>query len=130
MGRMEIITGRERRRRWPDEEKLRILEEAAEPGISAAAVARRHDLLPQQIYTWRRRFRVPSWSSDPAPSFLPLAVVDGTPPASCDTSPATGRKARPPGRIEIVCRNGRVVKVGAGFDIERLGALIRAVETA
>ena len=28
MGRVEIITGRERRRIWPDEEKLRILEEA------------------------------------------------------------------------------------------------------
>lgn len=130
MGRMEIITGHERRRRWPDDEKLRILEEAAETGISAAAVARRYDLLPQQIYTWRRRFRVPSSSSDPAPSFLPITVVDGMPPASCDPSRVTGRTARPSGRIEIVCRNGRVVTVGAGFDIDRLGALIRAVETA
>jgi len=129
MGRMEIITGRERRRRWPDDEKLRILEEAAQPGTSAAAVARRHDLLPQQIYTWRRRFRV-SPSSDPAASFLPVTVLDETPPPSCDLSHATGRTARPSGRIEIVCRNGRVVKVSAGFDVERLGALIRAVETA
>ena len=48
MGRMEIITGRERRRRWSDEEKLSILEEASRSGVSAASVARRHDILPQQ----------------------------------------------------------------------------------
>ena len=130
MGRVEIITGHERRRRWSDEEKLRILEEAAEPGISAAAVARRYDLLPQQIYAWRRRFRVPAPPTDAALSFLPVTVEDGTPPASFESPHANGKKARPSGRIEIVCRNGRMVRVGAGFDTERLGALIRAVETA
>jgi len=46
MGRMEIMTGRERRRRWSVEAKLSILQEASRPGISAAAVARRHDILP------------------------------------------------------------------------------------
>ncbi len=50
MGRIEIFAGPERRRRGLNEDKLRILEEAAEPEISAAAVARRYDLLPQQIY--------------------------------------------------------------------------------
>jgi len=43
---MEIMTGRERRRRWSVEAKLSILQEASRPGISAAAVARRHDILP------------------------------------------------------------------------------------
>lgn len=38
MGRMEIITGRERRRQWSDEDKLRILEEASDPRLSAAAI--------------------------------------------------------------------------------------------
>lgn len=35
---MEIITGRERRRQWSDEDKLRILEEASDPRLSAAAI--------------------------------------------------------------------------------------------
>lgn len=130
MGRVEIITGRERRRRWSDEEKLRILEEAAGPGISAAAVARRHDLLPQQIYAWRRRFRGSAPSCNAALSFLPVTVEDGIAPTSFDRPNANGRKERPSGRIEIVCRNGRMVRVGAGFDIERLGALVGVVETA
>lgn len=56
MGRVEILTGVERRRVWSNEEKLRILDEIAAGGLSVAAIARRHDILPQQIYTWRKRF--------------------------------------------------------------------------
>lgn len=41
MARMEIISGTERRRRWSDEAKLRILEEADEPGAHIGDVARR-----------------------------------------------------------------------------------------
>jgi len=54
--RVEILSGVERRRVWSDEEKLRILDEIAASGLSVAAIARRHDILPQQIYTWRKRF--------------------------------------------------------------------------
>lgn len=49
MGRMEILTGVERRRDWSDEEKLSTLQEAAEPDAKIADVARRHDIKPQQI---------------------------------------------------------------------------------
>lgn len=47
MGRVEILMGVERRRNWTDEQKLRILEEVAS---SDQGIARRHDVLPQQIY--------------------------------------------------------------------------------
>jgi transposase-like protein len=47
---MEIVTGRERRRRWSEEDKLKILQEAATSGLSVADVARRYDVVPQQIY--------------------------------------------------------------------------------
>ena len=40
--RVEVITGTARRRRWPAERKLRIIEETYEPGESVSAVARRH----------------------------------------------------------------------------------------
>jgi len=127
MGRMEIMTGRERRRRWSAEAKLSILEEAARPGISAAAVARRHDILPEQLYAWRRRYRHTGSSADGPISFLPVELVhaDGAGPET------TAQPARTPdARVEIVCRNGRAVRIDAGMDVERLGALIRAVEAA
>jgi transposase len=54
MARMEIVTGRERRRSWSDEKKLQILREVATSGLSVAEVARQHDVMPQQIYVWRR----------------------------------------------------------------------------
>lgn len=131
MGRMEIFTGRERRRRWSDEEKLRILEEAAESGVSAASVARRHDLHPQQIYAWRRQYGLPVPVCDEAVTFLPVSVVDGHSSALGNNPEPTPRRKRSSlERIEIVCRNGRVLKIDSGIDVERLGAVIRAVEAA
>ena len=131
MGRMEIFTGRERRRSWSDEEKLRILEEAAEPSVSAASVARRHDLHPQQIYAWRRQYGGPVAVCDEAMTFLPVSLVDGQPYAlENNPEPTPRRKRSSPERIEIVCCNGRVLKIDAGVDVDRLGALIRAVEAA
>lgn len=120
---MEIITGRERRRQWSDEDKLRILEEASDPRLSAAAVARRHDLLPQQIYKWRRQFRHPASSEEV--SFLPVELIaDGTAP----------KKAKPrrsqADRIEIGLKNGRTLRVGADLDADCLRSLIRVVEEA
>ena len=55
MGRIEILTGVERRRVWTDADKLRILEEIERSGSGVAEIARRHDVLPQQIYTWRKK---------------------------------------------------------------------------
>ncbi|WP_156623711.1 transposase [Ensifer sp. Root423] len=54
MGRVEILTGVERRRVWTDEDKLQILDEVTS-GSGVAEIARRHDILPQQIYTWRKK---------------------------------------------------------------------------
>jgi transposase len=44
MGRMTVLTGPERRRRWCDDERLRILTEAFSPGACVSEVARRHDV--------------------------------------------------------------------------------------
>lgn len=48
MGRVEILTGVELRRDWSDDEKLSILQGAADPDAKIADVARRHDIKPQQ----------------------------------------------------------------------------------
>ena len=38
---MEIFNGIERRRRWPDDEKMRIIEETFAPGAKVSEIARR-----------------------------------------------------------------------------------------
>ena len=132
MGRMEILTGVERRRDWSDEEKLPILQEAAEPDARIADVARRHDIRPQQIYTCRRKFA--EARSEPVVSFLPVALIaketsDEAERAAPVDKPATKRSACPM-RIEIGCKGGRVLKVEANIGPDVLKALIRSVEDA
>lgn len=137
MGRVEVLTGRECRRRWTREEKLAILKEAATSGLRVSEVARRHDVVPQQIYQWRRhllaavRDRVQG-DSDVGPAFLPVTVVpaspeDGVAPTPVSTSPVRSCRSS---RIEVRCRGGRSLAVAAGIAPAELVALIRAVERA
>ena len=55
--RVEVITGVERRRRFTDDEKRRIIEESLEAGASIAAVAKRYDLSPRLLYMWKSRLK-------------------------------------------------------------------------
>lgn len=133
MGRMEILTGVERRRNWSDDEKLSILDEAVVAGAKIADVARRHDIKPQQIYTWRKMFAVEQ--AEPSVSFLPVALIvseassEAERPGSVDKPAAAKRSARPI-RIEIGCKGGRILKVEASIAPDVLKALIRSVEEA
>ena len=51
-----VNTGR--RRRWSDEEKLRIVTESLAGSRLVSATARRHGISPGQLFTWRRELRV------------------------------------------------------------------------
>jgi transposase-like protein len=44
--RVEIITSVQRRRRWTAPEKVRMVEETFEPGMTVSLVARRHGVAP------------------------------------------------------------------------------------
>ena len=53
--RVEVITSVQRRRRWSTTEKVRLVEEAMQPGSSVSFVARRYGLSPSLLFTWKRR---------------------------------------------------------------------------
>ena len=53
--RVEIITGPQRRRRYTAEEKVRLVEETARPGMTVSYVARLHGVSPSLLFGWRRR---------------------------------------------------------------------------
>ena len=57
IGTVEIITGRERRRRWSVADKLRILAECDAPGVQVAEVAARHGVYRSLVFQWRRQAR-------------------------------------------------------------------------
>ncbi len=55
MAQMTLMTGPERRRRWGDDERQRILEAAFAPGAVVSKVARQFDIATSLIYKWRRQ---------------------------------------------------------------------------
>lgn len=69
--RLDVIETPGGKRRWTPEARARIIAESLEPGANVSAVARRHGIYPQQLYTWRRGLR----ERAEAMSFVP-AMVD------------------------------------------------------
>ena len=53
--RVEIITGIQRRRRYTAEEKVRLVEQTMQPGMTVSAVARLYGVAPSLLFQWRRR---------------------------------------------------------------------------
>ncbi|WP_408641274.1 transposase [Sphingobium amiense] len=60
-----------RRRRWTLEEKRAVVELSLDPACSMAEVAACFDVLPAQIYAWRRELRV-SVIPDPRGGNVPV----------------------------------------------------------
>jgi transposase len=120
--RQEILVGVERRRRWSDEQKLRILAEVGVHGAGVSEVARRHDISRQHIYQWRHEMRRKSAQGEEPTVLLPVNVL-----------PEPGLRQRP-GRgeclVEIRLANGRGLCVDAAFPDAALQRLIRVVESA
>lgn len=50
-----ILSGVQRRRRWSTTEKIRLVEESQQPGLSVSFVARRYGLSPSLLFSWKRR---------------------------------------------------------------------------
>jgi transposase len=51
---VEVIIGVARRRRFSTEQKLAVVAETMQPGMSISYVARRHGLSPSLVFRWRR----------------------------------------------------------------------------
>lgn len=137
----EIISTVERRRRWPAEDKLRIMSEALEPGAVVAAVADRNGVCRSQLYTWLRlarddRLAGISITPQPAASFVPVRIrplatsapVNGPPqlpPPDCRTALASRRRTSV---VEVVLGNGRSLKVEESIDPVALARLVDALD--
>lgn len=94
--RYEVFTGAGRRRDWSAEDKARLVAESFEPDVTVSAVAHRHGLTPQQLFTWRREARK---ASEMIPAFVPAVVAPEPAPASEPSGPPSrprrrGRKRR------------------------------------
>ena len=141
-----------RRRTRSLEERKRIVEEALAPGVSVAAVARRHGLNANLVFKWIRRSRE-GWLDrrrEPAkdrpvvvapperdgPAFVPVRLLEldaasAPRPSDVTAKPArqTRRSARR-GAMEISLPNGAKVSLDAEVDAEALRRVLSALGVA
>lgn len=124
--RQEVLIGVARRRRWSDEQKLRVLSEVGIDGASVSDVARRHDITRQHIYQWRGEMRRKCEASRKDATFLPVHLTgSGDGPEDKPEDPDAGA----PG-VEIGLRNGRTIRTAADLPEPLLTRLIRIAEAA
>ena len=131
-GVMEIITGRERRRRWSPADKLRIVAESHEPGALIRAVAARHSVCESLVFTWRRQVREGVLVAPEMPVFVPVQMFEAPQQAAtaalAGSSPRPSPPARSPsGFMEIELGNGRQVRVGSDVNLAALRRVLAAL---
>lgn len=131
MRRVEVINGAGGRRRWSADDKARILEETLVPGAAVSEVARRHGLLPQQVFGWRREARREFDAGSTASSaFVPVIVEPPSTVVSRDQPQPPHRKRAGPrsiGGIELEF-GGVVVRIGPGASPKSIAAVIKALK--
>ena len=113
--RLEVITGALGRRRWSAEAKGRIVAESLAPGVVISAVARRHDLRPQQLFAWRHQARQGRLA-------LPVEELAFVPVVG------TAAEAAPPAVMIEVALGDALVRVPAEVDGRLLAKVLRAVQ--
>ena len=122
--RVEVITGRRRRRDWSDDEKARILAESAEPEVNISEVARRNGVSRGLLNVWRRKARL---ASSEGPLFVQLRLDDAV-QARADAIEQPRVVARPAERIEVTIA-GATVRVPVGVDAATLERVLAAVRS-
>jgi transposase len=116
--RIEVVeTGR--RRRWSEDEKLKIVLESLQAPRQVSATARRHGIARSQLLQWRRSFRAERTSAVEQPiGFVPAMVV---------SEPAAPAGLTAGGAIEIEFASGARMRLTGAVDATALRAAILAL---
>jgi transposase len=129
--RVEVLGGLERRRRWSQDDKARIVEETLAPGAKVTEVARRNGVAASVVFTWRRQART---VAQVEPRFAPVQIASAE--AIEETSkllPVDDSRVRSManggiGLIEIDLGNRRRIRVDAHVDPEALARVLEVLE--
>src|SRR5215469_8989060 len=114
----ELLGRVERRRRFSVEQKLAILTEATARGANLSEVARRHGLLPAQVYKWRRLAElgvIGMPGASELPSFVAVEIAKDVLPLPAAARDRVGMRSPSSGRPR--CR-----RCGIGTGPRRAGA--------
>lgn len=122
--RIEVLTGPGRRRKWSDEDKARIVAEAAQAGVVVSEIARRWQVTPQQVFDWRRQMRQALAAAAAEPAFVPMIAMGHV--ARSDPAAAACRSG--PG-IEVRLA-GAELRIAPGTDAASLTMVLRAIRAS
>jgi len=112
MSRGELVSPRvvirQVRRRWPVEQKRRIVEATFVPGASIAQVAREHGVNANQLHSWRRLYQTGRFEAhSPTATLLPVRMIEE--PSGVIAQPAAKpHRARSAGLLELDTPRGRL----------------------
>ncbi len=128
-GCIEVVRRTRGYRRWSEALKARIVAESFQAGSRVVDVARRHELAPHQLSTWRRQARqgllalpaeaMVGLAGDAGPAFVPVSV-------EADAGAASGGADGAEGVVGIEIGDGLVLRVPGDVSAERAAALVRA----
>jgi len=117
---------KQKKRRWPDEEKRSICFQTTAQGVSVAQVARRYAMNANLIFKWLRDGRYApepdAAAEESEPVFLPVEVEDAS-------SPVPALHPVPAGRIEIELPDGCRITAEGNFDVDVLARLLRGLSS-
>lgn len=120
VARLEVVDSG-RRRRWSDEEKLKIVLESLAAPRQVSATARRYGIARSQLLQWRRLFRPErNETVEQASGFVPAVVV-----RDCEPERPAGLAAD--GTIEIEFASGARMRVTGAVDPAALKATVEAL---
>ena len=114
MTQITLQTGPERRRRWSEDERRRILTAAFTPGAVVSDVARQLEVSTSLIYKWRQQ----SVAGEARAAFTPVIL------ASDRTAAVTPAEAR---AIVVELGNGARLTIGAQASAALVTAILRAL---
>ena len=120
--RLEVVeTGR--RRRWSDDEKLRIVLESLRVPRAISSTARRYGISRSLLMQWHKLFcPAPDGAEAELTSFVPATVApDPSAAPTVSAAPASGRM------MIVVGKDCRVI-VDAGVDAAALARVLKVLE--
>lgn len=110
--RIEVITGRRKRRTWTAKEKAAIVAASAEPGTNISDVARRWGINRGLLSVWRRQAGLTT-GIDTDPGFVPITVSAAEPADALVRGSRADSISVVIGRVELEFGGARLVMTGS-----------------
>jgi transposase-like protein len=119
-----------KRRQYTDKQKLAIVAEFAERGVTASMIARRHHVTPSMVFRWRDEFNLSPKKKQTA-TLVTATVIDRTARGRPKKTPLVLENLlpMPAGSISVELADGRRVYAPAGCDPDNVRQYIAQKES-